>query len=200
MESSRDEGGLADLRDRLGRGEDHAFDDLVRRFWPATFAFLRARVGRTEAEDLAQDVFAATVHAVRSGHGPVSSDAAGWRRYLLTSARHRLLRHRRGGLVVESLRDPDDLSEGTGGAGVADVQTPHRTLDGEAYEALQSCVARLDDDRRRIVWKHFVEGMSKREVARETGRAESSVRAILVSALRDLRRCLERKGWSIDDM
>ena len=58
----------------------------------------------------------------------------------------------------------------------------------------ENCLDKLDPPVRMLCWRHFVEGASKRSLARSLERPESTVRARIAGALQQLRACLTAKG------
>ncbi len=54
----------------------------------------------------------------------------------------------------------------------------------------------MKEQSRAACWLLFVEQKSKREIARMMHKPESSVRVLLVGALKSMRSCLEGKGMA----
>ncbi len=191
---------LPELFGRLGRGDRAAFDALVQAFWDPIMRFFWKRVSADDAEDLTQGLFVAVYQSVRRGAGPRRSDAASWRRYLFTCAGNRLVDYWRRKACrpptasLESLLDEgESWQDVIGSAEEADLAADAALLQEES-EAIRECMGTLDVLSRTLCWLVFADGRSKREIARRVGKPEASVRAMLVEAIRALRRCLEAKG------
>jgi RNA polymerase sigma factor (sigma-70 family) len=197
MESSVDYRGLAG---RIRGGDRDAFDRLALAFWRPILGFFWRRIPTAEAEDLAQTVFVNVYRGLRRGAGERLDDREGWSRYLFGVARNALSDHYRRraasrpeGRLEELFRDGDDRAERfAGDPGGAQAHDPLESE--EVRAALEACIGELERTARSLVWLHFVEGRSKRELARALGRPESSVRSDMASWLSRLRRCLESKG------
>ncbi len=69
----------------------------------------------------------------------------------------------------------------------------------EAKIYLEECLAKLPEDQRRRIQKHFFEGKKKTEIAREEGARESAVRRSLTRAYKTLRPLLMNAGISKSD-
>ncbi len=180
------------IAERIRRGDRSAFDDLVAAHWRSVLAFFWRRLPREVAEDLAQTVFVNAWQALGRGRGERLDDTTAWSRYLLASARNLLTDHWRRHRLEPSLADAVQTV-----AEIAKADTNDATTAAELRRALEDCLDALDRAGRDLCWLHFVDGQSKRELARAAGRPESSVRADIARALQRLRRCLEGKGASI---
>ena len=197
------------LQEQFRRADHTAFDCLVDAFWDPVMRYFFKRCDRAEAEDLAQNVFTSVYQTVRQGRSETPTDADSWRRYLLAAARHRLIDHRRctGSrpklTSLERLFDEEHAGEGLRapsrarsrdeGEGVAEL------MDEEKRVAVRSCLGELKVEERAVCWNHYVDGVSKREIARRLERPESSIRLLLQRALAALRYCLVSKGLSLED-
>lgn len=190
------------LFERLSAGDRAAFDTLVRRFWEPVMRFCWKRTSAAEAEDLAQEVFTAVYRGVRHGRTPRISDADGWRRYIWSCARNRVIdywRRTRTRPPAQALTDlvGDECGGGVGSdhssAGTDAAKAP---ISREQSDAIRDCMNRLDVQSRAACWLLFVERRSKREIARMLDKPESSLRSGLVEAIRVLRQCLVDKGMA----
>lgn len=172
-------------------------------FWDPVMRFCWKRVGEGDAEDLAQEVFTGAYRAVRAGGGPSATDKEGWRRYLLSCARNRVIDFWRRG----AMRPPVQCLEGFIGDEIAEQKGIHArdaraagaaaVLSEEQRLAIRACMNGLDIPSRAACWLLFVENRSKREIGRMMDKPESSVRVLLADAIKLLRECLHRKGVSI---
>jgi RNA polymerase sigma-70 factor (ECF subfamily) len=164
---------------------------LYRRYARSTFAFFLRRLGDPEsAADLNQELFLRVSRSMEKFEGRSS-----WRTWIFVIARNVLAEHRsqrwnRLGdrtvvLEVEALRR--DLSHGVNPDDAAGaVLLRHR---------LRSCLRRLDDLARAVILGHYFAGVTLRELTEQLELTNASgARAVLISAQRKLRRCLEQWG------
>ncbi|HLQ60883.1 MAG TPA: sigma-70 family RNA polymerase sigma factor [Candidatus Acidoferrales bacterium] len=134
------------------------------------YAFIFARVGnRADAEDLTQQVAMKAIPRLRAG-----ASAPSVRAYLFATARSVLAGFWgiRLGLPEEELHE--DLA--------LDVEVPEPS--GEAAERVETLLAALPANYRRVLELRFLRGYSLKEVAKEIG---STVGAVKVMQLRALR-------------
>lgn len=163
-------------------GEAGAFAGLFEHFHGPVFRYLLARLGnRSEAEDMASEVFVEAARRVRDFDGGGAA-FAGW---LFTIARHDLLdrgraRRRR---VVEPVPDPPDLETSPDPA--EDV------LERLDAERVREALERLTDDQREVVLLKFAAGLSNKEAAEATGKPIGAVKSLQHRGLGALRRVLE---------
>lgn len=177
------------------------FDALVERHWDAVVRFLWLRSSGEEALDMAQEVFLRAWRAARSGGGPVEPTPVLWRTYLLRSARHLWIDAcRRRGVRIEATSLEGLLGEESGREELAIADEPRdfdqaeALVEKETRTALVDCMSRLRTELRQIFWLHFVEGCSKREIARGLECPESTLRLDMARGMRELRLCLKTKG------
>jgi RNA polymerase sigma factor (sigma-70 family) len=179
-----------------------AFEEIVRRDWDVVMRFFWKRVARSDAEDLAQDVFVAVYEALRRGQGPHRDAGNEWRRYLLTAARNRwvdrLRRDRGEGMRLDDLLvDADQTLEVRP---PADTASPaDMVVSADQIVSVRDCMDTLECRQRAVCWSFFMDGEKKREIARRLGEAESTVRYLLTSALAVLRACLRGKGFTAEN-
>lgn len=178
---------------RAATGDRQAFEAVVGSFWEPVMRFFWKRIDRAEAEDLTQQVFISALRAARAGRGPRGADQVEWRKFLLVSARHRLISHwRRLGVRPPAAA----LSELIGD----EAYPPQRAaaheplMRREMSLAIAECLGGLEPVARTTCWLVYVEGRSKRQAARILKRPEASVRTTITAALTMLRRCLEDRG------
>jgi len=177
-----------------------AFESLIGDFWDPVMQFFWKRVSPEEAEDLTQEVFVSAYRTKRSGGGPSAADGAGWRRYLLSSARNRVIDHwRRHGVqppasALTHLVGYEDSTQPPGRPADSTDSGTGRLVSSEQSRAIRECLGELNVIARALCWLVFAESRSKREAARMLRLPESSARGVLVEALKALRRCLVSKG------
>jgi RNA polymerase sigma-70 factor (ECF subfamily) len=132
-----------------------------------------ARVPRSEADDLVQEVFLLAMqrmHALR--------EAAAFPGWLASIARNRATDYLRGARPVSELRD-DTLVQ--------------RSLPAEALEAMDA-IRSLPEAYRETLMLRLVEGMTGPEIAERTGLTHDSVRVNLHRGMKMLREKLDGHG------
>lgn len=196
MGSSLDYRGLAA---RIRSGDRRAFDELAVEFWRPITGFFWRRLAASDAEDLSQTLFVNVYRGLRRGAGSALRDRESWSRYLFGVARNVLRDHYRRSRSstdarLEELFEADRRWTERLADDASTAQGPRVLESEELRSALETCIDELEAPARSLVWLHFVEDRSKRELARATDRAESSLRNDMVRWVARLRRCLEAKG------
>jgi RNA polymerase sigma-70 factor (ECF subfamily) len=160
-------------------GDRAAFGRLHELFSRLVHAILLARVPRSEADDLVQDVFLAALSELH-----VLRDGAMFGSWIATIARNRASDFRRRGRKLEAL--PDDLARASAPSAEAEeVLAMIRSLP-EAYS--ETLLLRL------------VEGMTGPEIAERTGLTPASVRVNLHRGMKLLRKKLGLpQGQEVED-
>ncbi len=163
-------------------GDTDAFAGLFEHFHGPVFRYLLARLGnRSEAEDMASEVFVEAARWVRNFDGGGAA-FAGW---LFTIARHDLLDRRRAQRrrVVEPVPDPPDLETSPDPA--EDV------LERLDADRVRKAMEKLTDDQREVVLLKFAAGLSNEETSAATGKPLGAVKSLQHRGLGALRRALE---------
>jgi len=78
--------------------------------------------------------------------------------------------------------DPDDVM------GAAEVDDP----DGELIETIVGLLALLDDERRAVIVKRYVDGSPTREIAARLGKSDEATHVIVSRSLEVLRREMQK--------
>lgn len=161
---------FAEVLARAKRGDELAFRVLYEAYHPRMLRYLRARAGDS-GEDLASEVWITIARGLKRFTG----DEAGFRGWIFTSARHRLIDHARRRQVrpVEAQEELPEMA----------VTDPARL---ESEEAVRELVAGLNDEQAEIVLLRVLGGFSAREVATMLDTTEEAVRVAQHRALRRL--------------
>lgn len=161
------------------RGETEAFQALVERYVRRARAIaLRLMRNVDDADDLVQDAFLRALQRIDSvdparPFGP-------WFFRVLTNTGLDALRRRR-----------TRQTEGEATEVVADDPSPEQQAEqGEIRRRFEAALDRLPPRQRTIVWSFEVDGLSTREIARELGIAEVTIRWHLLQGRRTLRAAL----------
>jgi RNA polymerase sigma-70 factor (ECF subfamily) len=159
-------------------GAEWAVDVLFREYQPVLLRYLRASEPRA-AEDLAGEVWLALAPKLADFVG----DEAGFRGWLFTVARRRLMGYRRQAVRRRTAPVPGEQFHGfasdddPAAEGMATLVT---------QQAIDRLVAHLSEDQAEVVLLRVVADLPMAEVARITGRTAGAVRVMQHRALRKL--------------
>jgi RNA polymerase sigma-70 factor (ECF subfamily) len=173
--------GFPTIIEAARQGDHGALTTLFRAYQPMLIRYLRAQ-DREAADDVASEVWVAAARRMRWFTG----DEAGFRRWLFTIARRRLIDHRRAEarrhsqtLVVEAL-DPTAI---TGEWADPAVVVARRS---SAQATVDRLVTQLPPDQAEVVLLRVLGGFDVAEVAEIMDRSPGSVRVLCHRALRRL--------------
>jgi RNA polymerase sigma-70 factor (ECF subfamily) len=167
---------------RCAAGDKTAFRILYETEAPRLKAVaLRITRSPITAEDVLHDVFVRVWHDA-AGFDPARGPARAW---LTTKMRFRAMEiMRRAGREMPGL----DLPESQDDSPDALTSLVH-TADGRA---LHACLAELEEAKRELIRRAFVEGMSHADLAAATGMPLGTIKSTIRRSLMLLRRCLDR--------
>jgi RNA polymerase sigma-70 factor (ECF subfamily) len=166
-------------------GAGWALTILYRDLHPGVLRYLSAREPR-EAEDLASEVWL----DVAQGIGRFRGDEEGFRAWVFTIARRRLLDHRRRASVRRDKPVPQELLAGDRRTG---------DVEGEAMALLQAdaaiaLIASLPPDQCDVVLLRVIGDLSVADVAKILGKRPGAIRALQHRALKHLAQIVSREG------
>jgi RNA polymerase sigma factor (sigma-70 family) len=155
----------------IRRGHHGAFEALVQRYQPRLLAFCRHMLGSTEdAEDVLQEVFAASFNAICADDRPINA-----RPWLYRIARNRCLNHLRRPQAAG--QDSMDVFERDGGATTAD--TVHKR---EEFRHIVADVQELPETQRTALLLREIDALSYEQIAEAMETTVPSVKSLLVRA------------------
>jgi RNA polymerase sigma factor (sigma-70 family) len=155
----------------IRRGHHGAFEALVQRYQPRLLAFCRHMLGSQEdAEDVLQEVFAASFNAICADDRPINA-----RPWLYRIARNRCLNHLRR--PQPAGQDSMDVFERDGGISTAD--TVHRR---EEFRHIVSDVGELPESQRTALLLREIDALSYDQIAEAMDTTVPSVKSLLVRA------------------
>jgi RNA polymerase sigma factor (sigma-70 family) len=155
----------------IRRGHHGAFEALVQRYQPRLLAFCRHMLGSQEdAEDVLQEVFAASFKAICADDRPINA-----RPWLYRIARNRCLNHLRR--PQASGQDSMDMFERDGGVTTAD--TVHRR---EEFRQIVADVQELPETQRTALLLREIDALSYDQIAEAMETTVPSVKSLLVRA------------------
>ncbi len=173
-----DENDDADLIRAAQRGDLAAYEKLVIRYQSGVRAFAAVRISmRYEAEDLAQEAFMIAWRKLAEFDPDTSFGA-----WLKTIAHRLVLNHRR-----------KFRAEGVGGH--AELEQLLNNHDAEAASerlaALRDCLASIDGPALKLLNTRYLDGVSVKEIAEQTGKGYSALTMQLFRLRELLASCVE---------
>ena len=155
----------------IRRGHHGAFEALVQRYQPRLLAFCRHMLGSQEdAEDVLQEVFAASFNAICADERPINA-----RPWLYRIARNRCLNHLRR--PQPAGQDSMDIFERDGGTTTAD--TVHKR---EEFRHIVADVQELPETQRTALLLREIDALSYDQIAEAMDTTVPSVKSLLVRA------------------
>ncbi len=155
----------------IRRGNPGAFDALVQRYQSRLLAFCRHMLGSQEdAEDVLQEVFAASFNALLGDDRPINA-----RPWLYRIARNRCLNHlRRPRAAGQDSMDIFEIEHGTSTA-----ETVHRR---EEFRQIVADVQELPETQRTALLLREIDALSYDQIAEAMDTTVPSVKSLLVRA------------------
>jgi RNA polymerase sigma-70 factor, ECF subfamily len=174
--------GFDAVLDAAASGDEQAFAILWRDLQPALLRYLRV-VAQAASEDLASETWL----EVARGLGRFEGNETGFRSWVFTVARHRMLDwRRREARHPTTPMPPDEVPERPGPGDAADT-----VLEAISTRAALALIAELPHDQAEVVTLRVVAGLDVAQVAGIVGKRPGAVRVL---AHRGLRRLAERLG------
>ena len=160
-------------------------EDFLRlwtRHEPALRAMVRACVWRAaEVDEVMQEV---SVVAWRKF--ATLADPAQFPRWAAMIARYEILMARRRHARERLVLDEDIIAK------LAEEGAEEMSMRDQQLAALDDCIAKLPDERRRLALAAYAPGASMKELASQLGRTEGSLYQLLARIRQELLRCVER--------
>jgi RNA polymerase sigma-70 factor (ECF subfamily) len=171
-------------------GDEVAFTRIWRATQPALLRFLRVR-----DPGLADDIAAEAWLAVIGRLGEFTGDENGFRAWVVTIGRHKLVdHHRRAGRRPERLTDSTEVLERSARWSPDTADTAELAEERAATERALRLVAELPPDVAEMVALRVVVGLDVAQVAAIVGRRPGTVRVAVHRGLRRLAQVLEQRG------
>jgi RNA polymerase sigma factor (sigma-70 family) len=173
----------------IRRGHHGAFEALVQRYQPRLLAFCRHMLGSQEdAEDVLQEVFAASFNAICADERPINA-----RPWLYRIARNRCLNHLRRPQAAG--QDSMDVFERDGGTTTAD--TVHKR---EEFRHIVADVQELPETQRTALLLREIDALSYDQIAEAMDTTIPSVKSLLVRARVSLAEASESRLLTCDEV
>jgi RNA polymerase sigma factor (sigma-70 family) len=171
------------------RGNQGAFEALVQRYESRLLAFCRHMLGsREDAEDVLQEVFAASYNAMLADERPINA-----RPWLYRIARNRCLNHLRRPVPVG--QDSMDIFERDGGQSTSD--TVHKR---EEFRQIVSDVQDLPETQRTALLLREIDALSYDQIAEAMETTIPSVKSLLVRARVSLAEAAEARLLTCEEV
>jgi RNA polymerase sigma factor (sigma-70 family) len=171
------------------KGQHGAFEALVQRYQSRLLAFCRHMLNSTEdAEDVLQEVFAASFNAMIADSRPINA-----RPWLYRIARNRCLNHLRR--PVSAGQDSMDVFERDGGTSTAD--TVHKR---EEFRQIVADVQDLPETQRTALLLREIDALSYDDIAVTMDTTVPSVKSLLVRARVSLAEAAEARLLTCDEV
>jgi RNA polymerase sigma-70 factor, ECF subfamily len=172
-----------DLAVRVARGDEAAFDELVRKYQHSVFNTIHRYVGdRSAADDIAQEVFVIVWNKAGTFKGKSSFSTWLYRIVVNQCLQFRRRRQRRPAAVSIDAIDADNPPEA--------LQVAEDREQAERTAAVRQALAELPDRQRiALVLSHY-EGHTYSEIAEMMGTSVPSVESLIFRAKDELRRKL----------
>jgi RNA polymerase sigma factor (sigma-70 family) len=173
----------------IRRGHHGAFEALVQRYQPRLLAFCRHMLAsREDAEDVLQEVFAASFNAICADDRPINA-----RPWLYRIARNRCLNHLRR--PQPSGQDTMDVFERDGGTTTAD--TVHQR---EEFRNIVADVQELPETQRTALLLREIDALTYEQIAEAMDTTVPSVKSLLVRARVGLAEAAEARLLTCDEV
>ncbi len=182
--------------ERLKARDERAFNELVQAYEMRVFRLVFRMVGRrSEAEDMAQEVFVQVFKAIDQFRG--DSKLSTWIYRIATNlcknrVKYLARRHEGSQAELEPMAERATLEEAKG-VTFGDVARPDHLVEGFQLEAIvHACIAELDPDFRAALILRDVEDLSYEEIAEITGLPDGTVKSRIHRARAMLKGAVER--------
>jgi len=168
------------------RGNDHAFEQLYRRYSAAIARFVGSRVrDRGRAEDLVQEIFLSALRRLRATNTDIT-----FRPWIFEIAKNAAIDHYRRTSRAEevsihaddALRPADQLRL----VGRSHAWPENAMLHKERFDQLRGAFAELSHNHHRVLVLREFEGLSYREIAQKLDMTRPAVESALFRARRRL--------------
>jgi RNA polymerase sigma-70 factor, ECF subfamily len=180
---------------RLKERDEQAFNDIVRLYGDKVFSLVYRMIGnRSEAEDIAQEVFV-TVFKTVDGFRGESKFSTWLLRIAANHCKNRIKdlsrRHTEGG-ELDDEREGAVLARG-GSPLQSHIAAPDVMLEAAELEGLmQVAIAALEEEHRLLVVLRDVEELSYQEIGEITGLAEGTIKSRLHRARMAIKEHLDK--------
>ena len=179
---------------RLKQRDEQAFNEIVRRYGDKVFSLVYRMIGsRSEAEDIAQEVFVTVFKTVDGFRG--ESKFSTWLLRIAANQSKNRIKYlsRRPTDVGEVDESAPALPSTPGPVAHAQIQGPDTLLEAAELESLmQKAIASLEEEHRLLVILRDVEELSYQEIGEITGLPEGTIKSRLHRARMEIKEVLDK--------
>jgi RNA polymerase sigma-70 factor (ECF subfamily) len=180
---------------RLKQRDEQAFNEIVRLYGDKVFSLVYRMIGsRSEAEDIAQEVFV-TVFKTVDGFRSESKFSTWLLRIAANHCKNRikyLSRRRTDAGEIDDIQERAMANHG-GAPMQAHIAAPDLLLEAAEMEGLmQVAIAALDEEHRLLIVLRDVEELSYQEIAEITGLADGTIKSRLHRARMAIKEHLDK--------
>lgn len=161
--------------------DDEAFVQLLSRHEPVVRAYLRGLLSTMEEVDELMP----EVALVAWRKFAELEDRGAFAKWACVIARYEVLRHRRDKARDRLVLDEDVIARL---AAEAEDETPQTEAQ---MRALEACLQKLPEERRKLVLGCYTPGVAMKEIAARTGRSEDGLYQLLRRIRLELQRCVQ---------
>lgn len=183
---------------RLLARDERAFRELMDEYRDRVFSLVLRMIGnRSEAEDLAQEVFVTVFKSIDQFRGDAKLSTWLYRIAANTCKNRMKYLNRRSYSKTDALDPTTEGAEVEAGGQplAARVPTPDRMLEGQQLDAIvQEAIATLDEDHKLLVVLRDMQDLSYEEICEVTGLNEGTVKSRLHRARMALKEKLAKRG------
>jgi RNA polymerase sigma-70 factor (ECF subfamily) len=180
---------------RLKQRDEQAFNEIVRQYGDKVFSLVYRMIGsRSEAEDIAQEVFISVFKTVDSFRG--ESKFSTWLlRIAANHSKNRIKYLARRPTDANGLDDAGDTAAGEQPTPPiqSHIDGPDKLMEAAEAEGLvQQAIAAMDEDHRLLVVLRDVEELSYEEIGEITGLPEGTIKSRLHRARMAIKEWLDK--------
>lgn len=176
----RDSAPPPELLEKARARDPEALAELCTFYYPRILKFMRYRVGPSDADDLASEVF---VKVMRS----IDQQTGRFEPWLYQLARN---------IIIDRVRYQRVRPETEFAETMQQTQSnePPSNDAAAAHVDIEGALAQMNDEHRELLTLKFVQGMSNQEIGEVTGQNLNAIRVMQFRALKAMRTALEKKG------
>jgi len=176
------------LVQRAVKHDEEAFAALYDRHFDQIYRHIYYHVpNRTDAEDIAQEVFVKAWKAI----GKYKMLGAPFAAWLIAIARNLVIDHFRARKDSAPLENVESFVQ-------SQDETPETVAERHSdRRQVRRSILRLKEDKQKVIFMRFIYDFSYKEIARALDKSEGTIRVLVHRALKDLRHIMLQSGTSL---
>jgi RNA polymerase sigma-70 factor, ECF subfamily len=174
--------------ERARAGDSEAVGWLYDRYFERIFKYVYLKVGNpTEAEDITEQVFLKMIEAIGNFT---------WQGSSFASWLYRIAHNQVVDTVRQRSRRPQVPLEPVGELLPSDADDPHRLAEWSVFwDHVREAMTHLTELQAQVIMLKFGADLSNAQVAEIMGRTEGAIKALQYSALQNLHKLMEARGY-----